>query len=168
MTRLGVAMCIVIGFGLSACATNPTLSSYKPKNPDEALVITMLQRIPGGIRAKSVEIILQAYADDVYVGNFHKYLGVAGPGSPTSLRGRDEVRQVYLTIMRNVKDVTLEVRDFRLTVSGDRAVAEGLLELSFKLEAGRREAREDWVRNDVLWRMRRTPAGWKIHEEIFQ
>jgi ketosteroid isomerase-like protein len=60
----------------------------------------------------------------------------------------------------------LEVRDFRLMVQGDRAVAEAWLELTVKLPGGRKEQKEETVRNDVLWRLRRTPAGWKIYEEI--
>jgi len=64
---------------VTGCAGN-TLQSYQPKNNDESLIVASLMRIPTGISTKSVETILQAYAEDAYVGNFNKYLGVAtGP-----------------------------------------------------------------------------------------
>jgi hypothetical protein len=157
----------VIGLVLSACASQ-SLSNYTAKTPDEALLIGVLKRIPAGVRAKSPDVILQAYADDVYVGNFHKYLGVAGPGAPTTIRGKDQVREVYKMVLSGAQEISLDVRDFRLQMMGDRAVAEGMVEMTLKLEARRGEAREDYIRNDVIWRMRRTPAGWKIQEEIFQ
>ena len=49
-----------------------------------------------------------------------------------------------------------------------RAVAEARTELLFKMEAGRGERREQVFVNDVTWRLRRTPGGWKIVEEIWQ
>ncbi|MBS1116071.1 MAG: hypothetical protein H6Q87_455, partial [candidate division NC10 bacterium] len=49
----------------------------------------------------------------------------------------------------------------------DRAVAEAYTELLTKIEAGRKENRQDVIRNEVTWRLRRSPLGWKIHEEIF-
>lgn len=168
MTRLMLWLSVCLGLLASACATGPTLATYRPKGPDEVLIVGMLQRIPAGIQARSVELVLQPYADEVYVGNFNKFLGVASPMSPPTLRGKTELRSVYTGIMRNVKDVSLDVREFQLTVNGDRAVAQARLEHTFKLEAGRREAREDVARNDVVWRLRRTPSGWKIFEEIFQ
>jgi ketosteroid isomerase-like protein len=61
----------------------------------------------------------------------------------------------------------MDVLDFRLAVQGDRAVAEAYTELLTKLEAGRKESRQDVIRNVVTWRLRRSPLGWKIHEEIF-
>jgi ketosteroid isomerase-like protein len=146
-----------------------SLNAYKAKNQEEALVVAMLQRIPAGVKAKSLDIIMQAYDEDVFVGNFRKYLGVASPDSPATLRGKAQVRQVYSSILSGggVKDVSLDVRDFKLMVSGNHASAEGWIEMQLKLEAGRREAKDELVRNNVIWRLRRTPAGWKIYEEIF-
>lgn len=167
MTRCHIALCACLALILPACAMGPSLSTYKPKTQEEALVVTILQRIPAGVKAKSLDIIMQAYDDDVFVGNFRKYLGVAAPDSPVTLRGKAQVRQVYNSILTGVKDVSLDVRDFTLTVSGNHASAEGWIEMALKLEAGRREAKEELVRNNVIWRLRRTPLGWKIYEEIF-
>ena len=158
---------LLLALAISGCAGSLTLEAYRPKNQDEALVVSTLLKIPNGIKARSVEMILQPYAEDVYVGNFQKYLGVAGPTAPLSISKRD-LRGVYAEVFRAAKDVSMDVKDFRLTVSGDRAVAEARTELLYKFEAGRREARQDVFRNDVTWRMRRTPAGWKIVEEIWQ
>jgi hypothetical protein len=55
-----------------------------------------------------------------------------------------------------------------LVVSGDRAVAQARTELNYKMEGGRGDKREDLLLNDVLWRLQRTPGGWKIKEEIYQ
>ena len=155
-----------VALTLPGCATQ-NLDSYRPKDRDEALVVSMLMKIPNGVKERSLEMIMQPYAEDVYVGNFQKYLGVAGPQAPLSI-SKAELRTVYSQLFRASKDVTMTVRDFRLTVSGDRAVAEASTELFFKLEAGRKERRDDTYRNDVTWRLRRTPAGWKIQEEIWQ
>jgi ketosteroid isomerase-like protein len=75
---------------------------------------------------------------------------------------------VHAGVLRSVKDISLDVRDFRLSMSGDRAVATGWIEMNMKLEAGRGESKSELVRNNVTWRMRRTPAGWKIVEEVFE
>ncbi len=155
-----------VALTLPGCATQ-NLDSYRPKDQDEALVVSMLMKIPNGVKDRSLEMIMQPYAEDVYVGNFQKYLGVAGPQAPLSI-SKAELRSVYAQVFRASKEVTMTVRDFRLTVSGDRAVAEAITELFFKLEAGRKERRDDTYRNDVTWRLRRTPAGWKIQEEIWQ
>jgi len=168
VTRLILVIPLAVGLLLAGCVVGTSLTGYTPKTPEEAPIVSTLQRIPNGVKARSVEIIMQAYDENVFVGNFHKYLGVAGPGSPTSLRGRDEVRQVYHGILRSVKDISLDVRDFRLTVSGERAVATGWIEMNMKLEAGRGEPRSETVRNNVTWRLRRTPRGWKIVEEVFE
>jgi len=167
VSRTPIVLCLSLALILSACAMGPTLKNYKPKNQEETMVVAMLQRIPAGVKAKSLDIIMQAYDEDVFVGNFRKYLGVATPDSPSSLRGKDQVRQVYRAILSGVKDVSLVVRDFTLRVSGNHASAEGWIEMALKLEAGRGEAKEELVRNNVLWRLRRTPLGWKIYEEIF-
>ena len=155
-----------VSLTLPGCATQ-SLDTYRPKDQDEALVVSMLRKIPTGIKERSLDIIMQPYAEDVYVGNFQKYLGVAGPQAPLSI-SKAELRGVYTQVFRAAKDVTMTVRDFRLTLTGDRAVAEASTELLFKLEAGRGERRDDTYRNDVTWRLRRTPAGWKIQEEIWQ
>lgn len=167
MSHRSLALGVFLVLAASACVGSSTLEGYRAKNQDEALVISTLLKIPNGIKARSVEMLLQPYAEDVYVGNFQKYLGVAGPSAPLSISKRD-LRGVYAEVFRAAKDISMDVKDFRLTVSGDRAVAEARTELLYKFEAGRREARQDVFRNDVTWRLRRTPAGWKIVEEIWQ
>jgi ketosteroid isomerase-like protein len=153
---------------VSSCASSSGLEAYRPKDADEAALVSSLARIPNGFKGKSVDMVMQAYADDLYVGNFHKYLGPASPTAPVSI-SKAELREVYTQIFRGFKDVSLGVKDFRLTVNGDRAVAEAKTELLLKNEAGRGESKQgDVYRNEVIWRMRRTPAGWKILEEIWQ
>ena len=163
---------LAFGLGLSlvvsGCASSSGLETYRPKDADEAAVVSSLARIPNGFKGKSVEMVMQPYADDLYVGNFHKYLGPASPTAPVSI-SKAELREVYTQIFRGFKEVSLDVKDVRLTVNGDRAVAEAKTELVLKNEAGRGESKKgDLFRNEVIWRMRRTPAGWKIVEEIWQ
>ena len=162
LVPLGLWLTLVV----SGCAGGSTLETYKPKNQDEAFIVSMLMRIPNGIKARSVDVIMQPYADDVYIGNFQKYLGVAGPSAPLSI-SKPDLREVYNQVFRASKDVSMNVKNVRVTVSGDRAVAEAQTELLFKREARRGENREELFRNDVTWRMRRTPNGWKIVEEIW-
>ena len=167
MTYRWLALGLWVAFVVSGCASSSNLDTYRPKDADEAMVISSLLRIPNGIKVRSVDLIMQPYADDVYVGGFSKYLGVAGPSAPLSI-SKPELRDVYTQVIHNAKDVSMNVKDFRLTVSGDRAVAEARTELVFNVEAGRKEERQQIFRNDVTWRMRRTPSGWKIAEEIWQ
>ncbi|OGB95884.1 MAG: hypothetical protein A2Z31_03175 [candidate division NC10 bacterium RBG_16_65_8] len=150
---------------VAGCA-GTSLQSYKPKNNDETLVVAALMKIPTGINAKSVEVLMQPYDDDLYVGNFHKYLGVAGAQAAMRI-GKPELRQAYTQVFRAVKEISVDVRDFRLTLQGDRAVAEAWTEMLIKVEAGRRESKQDVVRNEVTWRLKRGPMGWRIYEEIF-
>lgn len=162
---------VLLGFWLtlvvSGCAGGSALETYKPKNQDEAFIISMLMRIPNGIKARSLDMLLQPYAEDVYVGNFQKYLGVASPTAPLSI-SKPDLRDVYYQIFRAAKEVSMDVKDVQLTVSGDRAVAEARTELLFKREGTSKEEREQLFRNDVTWRMRRTPNGWRIVEEIWR
>jgi hypothetical protein len=44
----------------------------------------------------------------------------------------------------------------------------GRLEILYRIEAAKKEARSDYIRNDVTWRLKRTPLGWKIVEEVYQ
>jgi ketosteroid isomerase-like protein len=74
----------------------------------------------------------------------------------------------YSELFRASKEISMDVKDFRLTRGGDRAVAEARTELLLKLEGGRREKKDQVFVNDVTWRLRRTPGGWKIVEEIWQ
>jgi ketosteroid isomerase-like protein len=163
LTALGILAILA----LSGCVTSPSLESYRPKDQEEAQVITMLMRIPNGIKSRSVELIMQPYAEDVYIGNFQKYLGVAGPTAPVRI-SKAELRSVYTEVFRGAKDVSMDVKEFRVAVKGDRAIAEAKTEMLYKIEAGRRESRQQLFRNDVTWQLRRTPAGWKIVEEIWQ
>jgi ketosteroid isomerase-like protein len=161
---------MALGIGLilatSGCAPQ-NLETYKPKDQDEVFIVSALLRIPEGIKSRSVDMIMQPYADDVYVGNFQKYLGVAGPTAPLSL-SRQELRAAYAELLKASKEISMTVKDFRLTVSGNRATAEASTELLLKREATKKEAKEDFFRNEVTWRMRHTPAGWKIVEEMWQ
>ena len=150
----------------AAGCTGITLESYQPRDHDEALVVATLRRIPAGIKAKSVETLMQAYADDVYVGNFNRYLGVATDRSALRI-GKAELRQAYIQVFRSVKELSMDVKDFRLSLHGDRAVAECYTELLAKVEAGRHESKQDLIRNEVTWRLKRGPMGWRIQEEIF-
>ena len=109
---------------------------------------------------------MQAYADDAYIGNFNRYLGVATDRSALRI-GKPELRQAYTQTFRAVKEIDMDVKDFRLTVQGDRAVAEAFTELIVKQEAGRKEAKQNVVRNEVTWRLKRGPMGWQIQEEVF-
>jgi len=157
------AFCLML---MASGCTTTTLESYKAKSDDEALVVGTLMKLQNGMKAKSAEIMMQAYDDDVYVGNFHKYLGVATDPSAQRI-GKAELRQAYTQVFKSVKDISMEIKDFRLTVQGDRAVAEGNTELLVKVEAGRKEKREELIRNEVTWRLKRGPMGWRIREEIF-
>jgi ketosteroid isomerase-like protein len=151
---------------LAGCAST-SLQSYQPKNNDEALVIATLTRITAGIKAKSVEAVMSAYADDAYIGNFNRYLGVATDRSAARI-GKSELRQAYTQTFRAVKEIAMEVKEFRLTLQGDRAVVEADTELSVSVEAGRKESKQaNIVRNEVTWRLKRGPMGWQIYEEIF-
>lgn len=150
---------------VTGCAGN-TLQSYQPKNNDEALVVATLTRISDGIKAKSVEAVMSAYADDAYIGNFNRYLGVATDRSAVRI-GKPELRQAYTQTFRAVKEIALDVKEFRLTLQGDRAVVEAATELIVSVEAGKKEARQNIVRNEVTWRLKRGPMGWRIQEEMF-
>ena len=165
MTYRLLAAALWLALVVAGCA-GTSLQSYKPKNDDETLVVAALMKIPTGVNTKSVEVIMQPYDDDLYVGNFHKYLGVAG--AQASMRiGKPELRQAYTQVFRSVKEISMDVRDFRLHLQGDRAVAEAWTEMLIKVEAGRRESKQDVVRNEVTWRLKRGPMGWRIYEEIF-
>jgi ketosteroid isomerase-like protein len=161
-----MAMTLCVALIATGCASM-SLKAYKPKSDDETQVVSVLMRISKGMEIKSIEVLMLPYADDVYIGNFHKYLGVASPGAPTRV-SKLELAQAYAQLFKSTKELSMDITDFRLTVSGDRAVAEGRVEVLYKLEAGRGEARSDYIRNDVTWRLKRTPLGWKIAEEVYQ
>jgi ketosteroid isomerase-like protein len=161
---MAIPLCVAL---IATGCASMSLKSYKPKTDDETQVVSMLMRISKGMEIKSMEVLLQPYADDVYIGNFHKYLGVSSPGAPTRV-SKLELAQAYLQLFKSTKDLSMDITEFRLSVSGDRAVAEGRMEILYKIEAGRKEARSDYIRNDVTWRLKRTPLGWKIAEEVYQ
>src|SRR3972149_2398661 len=148
---------VLLAIAVSGCAASTNLEAYRPKDQDEAQIVSMLLRIPEGIKSRSLNLIMLPYAEDVYVGNFHKYLGVAGPTAPLSLSKAD-LRTAYFELFRSVKDISMDVKNFRLTLGGDRAVAEARTGLLFKLEAARKEKRDQVYVNDVTWRLRRTPG----------
>ena len=166
MTFRAIALSVGLLLTASGCAP-VTIETYKPKDQDEAFIVSSLMRIPNGVKAKSLEIMMQPYADDVYVGNFSKYIGVAGPSAPLNISKR-ELRAAYTDLFKASKDITMTVKDLRLNVSGNAATAEASTELLLQLEATKKEERQQTYRNDVLWRMRRTAGGWKIVEEIWQ
>ncbi len=161
--RVAAALSMIVM--LAGCAET-TLKSYKAKDSEEAVIVTVLMKIQNGIGAKSVDLVMQAYADDLYVGNFNRYLGVATDTSLSRI-GKSELRQAYTQVFRSVKEISMEIKEFHLIVQGDRAVAEAFTELLVKVEAGRKESRENLVRNEVTWRMKRGPMGWRVQEEIF-
>jgi ketosteroid isomerase-like protein len=160
------AMTLSVALIATGCASM-SLKSYKPKTDDETRIVSILMRISKGMEIKSIEVLMLPYADDVYIGNFQKYIGLSSPGAPTRV-SKLELTQAYVQLFKSTKELSMDVTDFRLTVSGDRAVAEGRLEILYKIEAGRKEARSDYIRNDVTWRLKRTPLGWKIAEEVYQ
>ena len=162
---LTLALCIALAG--SGCVSSSSLEAYQPKDPEEALVVSMLMRIPNGIAARSLEMMMLPYSEDVYIGNFSKYIGAAGPTAPLSI-SKQELGSVYKEMFRRSKDISMDVKNFRVTVQGNRAVAQARTELLFKIEASKGEERNQTFRNDVTWRMRRTPAGWRIVEEIWE
>ena len=166
MTSRMMAMTLCVALVATGCASM-ALKSYKPKTDDETRIVSILMRISKGMEIKSIEVLMLPYADDVYIGNFQKYIGLSSPGAPTRV-SKLELTQAYVQLFKSTKELSMDVTDFRLTVSGDRAVAEGRLEILYKIEAGRKEARSDYIRNDVTWRLKRTPLGWKIVEEVYQ
>lgn len=159
-----IALCAALV--ATGCAS-VSLKSYKPKSDDEAHVLSVLMRISRGMEIKSIEVVMLPYADDLYVGNFNKYIGLSSPGSPIRV-SKLELAQAYVQLFKSTKELSMDITEFQLTVSGDRAVALGRLELLYKLEAGKKEARSDYIRNDVTWKLKRTPLGWKIFEEVYQ
>ena len=161
-----VAVSVCIALAAVGCAST-SLKSFKSKSDDEAQIVAALMKVSKGMEMKSLELTMQPYADDVYVGNFQKYLGVAAPGADTRI-SKAELGQAYRQLFRMAKELSLDITDFRLTVSGDRAVAEGRAEILYKIEVGRKESRDNYIRNDVVWRLKRTPLGWKIVEEVYQ
>ena len=155
-------------FALAGCSAM-TLSNYTPKSADEEQIVQVFRKIQQGVNSRSPDIVMQAYADDLYVGNYNKWVGVSRERQNTSL-DKAGLRQVYTKLFKasSVKDISMEITGFKLTVTGDRAAAEGRQELRARLEAGRRESRDDNIRNDVVWRLKRGPGGWKIVEEVYQ
>ena len=141
---------------------------YKPVTQDEAIITSQLLKIENGINAKSVDLMMQPYAEDAYIGNFHKFIGVAAVGAPRNIT-KQELRGAYSQLFKGVKDLSMEITNYQLTVSGDRATAQAKVEIAYKQEAGRKEKKTaDVIQNEVIWRLKRTPDGWKIQEEIFQ
>jgi ketosteroid isomerase-like protein len=155
----------LLGLLASGCASR-SLESYKTKTDDEAQILIVLTKFQTGVNNKSVDILMQPYAEDVYVGNFHKYVGVAGPGANMRV-SKPDLRQAYTQLFKYVKEISVDVKDFTLKVQGDRAVAEATTDLLIKVESGRKEAKSEVIRNEVTWRLKRGPLGWKIQEEIF-
>ena len=155
----------LLGFLASGCASG-SLESFKTKTTDEAQILTVLMKFQTGVNTKSVDTLMQPYAEDVYVGNFHKYFGVASPGANMRV-SKPELRQAYVQLFKYVKEISVDVKDFTLKVQGDRAVAEATTDLLIKVESGRKEAKSEVIRNEVTWRLKRGPLGWKIQEEIF-
>jgi ketosteroid isomerase-like protein len=167
LRALAINLCVALA--LCGCVAN-SLDNYKAKNNDEAQILSLMRRIPDGIKARSLQILMLPYTEDLYVGNFHKYLGIAQPGAAIRI-SKAELRQVYAQFFKNSKEFSADIRDFQVTVKGDRATAEGVLDVQYKLEGEvrvRKEEREAIISNPVIWRLRRGPDGWRIYEEIFQ
>lgn len=157
--------CLVL---LAGCGGPPKLQSFKPNGQDEAVVASQILKIQQGINFRSVDLLMQPYAEDAYIGNFHRYIGVSSPGALQSI-SKAQLRGAYTELLKGVKDISMEISGFRLTIAGDKASAQGTIEMVYKIEKGRGESkRPDVVVNEVIWRLKRTPEGWKIQEEIFQ
>jgi ketosteroid isomerase-like protein len=153
---------------LAGCGGPPKLVSFKAKNQDEAVIASQIMKIQSGLNMKSVDLMMQPYMEDAYIGNFHKYLGIASPGAFRSI-SKSQLRGAYSDLFRGVKEISMEIVDFQLTVAGDRAAAQGRIEMVYKIEKGKGERKDpDVLINEVIWRLKRTPEGWKIQEEIFQ
>jgi ketosteroid isomerase-like protein len=161
-----MAVSLSVALIATGCASM-SLKAYKPKSDDETQIVSLLMRISKGMEIKSIQVLMLPYADDVYIGNFQKYIGVASPGAPIRV-SKAELAQAYSQLFKSTKELSMDITEFRLTVSGDRAVAEGRAEVLYKTEAGRGEAHSDYIRADVTWRLKRTPLGWKIVEEVYQ
>ena len=167
MRRTPTALSLLLAVAITGCAMSPKLESYRPKNADESAIVSTLLKIPYGMKARALDILLQPYAEDVYVGNFYKYLGVAGPTAPLGI-SRADLRGAYSDLFRASKESSMDVKDFRLSVTGERAAALARTELLLRYEPGKGQAKEQVFVNDVTWRLRRTAAGWKIVEEIWE
>lgn len=167
MRRTPTALSLLLAVAITGCAVSPKLESYRPKDADESAIVSTLLKIPYGIKAKALDVLLLPYAEDVYVGHFYKYLGVASPTAPLSI-SRADLRVAYAGLFRASKEISMDVKDFRLSITGERAVALARTELLLTHEGGRREEKEQLFINDVTWRLRRTAGGWKIVEEIWQ
>jgi hypothetical protein len=166
MRRIPTALSLLLTVAIAGCALTPTLESYRPKNADETAIVSTLLKIPYGMKDKALDVLLLPYAGDVYVGNFNKYLGAAGPFAPLTI-SRAELRSLYTELFRSSKSLSMDVKNFRLNVTGERAVAFARTELLLTGEGGKPQEKERLYINDVTWRMRRTAAGWKIVEEIW-
>ena len=83
---------------VTGCA-GVSLKSYKPKTDDETRIVSILMRISKGMEIKSIEVLMLPYADDVYIGNFQKYIGVSSPGAPTHV-SKLELAQAYLQLFK--------------------------------------------------------------------
>jgi ketosteroid isomerase-like protein len=158
---------LLLALTLSSCISRYDIRNFEPKNTEEAQVLSALLKIPTGINTKTIEIVMQPYADDVYIGNFHKYLGVAAASAPRTISKAD-LRSAYSQLFKSVKGLRLDVVNFHLAVNGDRAAAEARMELLLNLEATKLDPKQETLRNDVVWRLKRTPAGWRIEEEIYE
>jgi ketosteroid isomerase-like protein len=163
--RLLALPCLMLFW--AGCAP-PLIQNYEPKNATEAQIVAQLVKIPNGMKARNVDLMMQPYADDVYIGNFSRYLGVASPAAPLSL-SKSELRATYGELLHSKAEISMDVKSLTLTVAGDRATAEAYTELLFKQEAGRGENKKgDLFTNNVIWRLRKTPLGWRIVEEMWQ
>ncbi len=169
MKARALVLWLLVLVGVSGCLAN-SLDNYKGKSPDETQIALLLKRIPDGIKARSINMIMLPYTEDVYIGNFHKYLGIAALGAPIRI-SKPELRQVYAMFLKNAKEFEADIRDFQVNVQGDRATAEGLLDVHWKLEGEvkvKKDERQVTLQNPVLWRLRRGPDGWRVYEEIYQ
>jgi len=161
---LGLLCLVLIGAG---CAPS-LIQNYKPKDATEAQIVAQLVKIPNGLNSKNVNLMMQPYAEDVYVANFSRYIGVASPTAPLSI-SKAELRATYGQLLRSLDEISMDVKNLNLTVSGDRATAEAYTELLFKQQKGRGENKKgDVYTNNVIWRLKHTPVGWQIVEEVWQ
>ncbi|MBI4841957.1 MAG: hypothetical protein HY803_12950, partial [candidate division NC10 bacterium] len=57
MRHRSLSVGLLLALAVSGCVASSTLDGYRAKNQDEALVVSMLLKIPNGIKARSVEMI---------------------------------------------------------------------------------------------------------------
>jgi len=64
-----LALWFSVAIAMAGCAAN-SIENFKGKNSDEAQIAGLIRRIPDGIKARSLNVVMLPYTEDVYIGNF--------------------------------------------------------------------------------------------------